>query len=49
MENITKQQEKQFDSKSISLQQLEERKEMIVIWRRGDGFFPKDQTHIEPR
>lgn len=36
---------KKFDSKAVSLKALEERKEMIVIWRRGEGFFPKDQTH----
>ena len=31
---------KKFDSKSISLKQLEERKEMLIIY--GDGrFFPE--------
>lgn len=37
---------KKFDSKKLSLNELEERKEMIVLWRRGDGVLPKDQTHI---
>lgn len=30
-----------FDSKAISLQQLEERKEMLVIWDSDKGFFPE--------
>lgn len=37
--------ELQFNSEAVKVEKLEERKEMIVIWRRGDGFFPKDQTH----
>ncbi len=29
-----------FNSKSISLKKLEERKEMLTLWRRGEGFLP---------
>lgn len=35
----------EFNSKAIKVSELEERKEMIVLWRRGDGAVPKDQTH----
>lgn len=38
--------ELQFDSTAVRVTELEERKEMIVLWRRGDGVLPKDQTHI---
>jgi|GEM_PF-6262139 len=31
-----------FDSSAMTLKELEERKEMLVIWRRGEGFFPDD-------
>jgi hypothetical protein len=34
-----------FNSKAVKISELEERKEMIVLWRRGDGALPKDQTH----
>lgn len=30
-----------FDSKSVSLKELEERKEMLVIWDSKDGWFPE--------
>ena len=33
--------ELQFDSEAVKVEVLEERKEMLVIWRRGDGFFPE--------
>lgn len=33
---------KRLNSKAISLKVLEQRKEYLVLWRRGDGFFPKD-------
>ena len=33
------------DSNSMSVIELEDREVMLVIWRRGDGFFPEDQTH----
>ena len=33
----------QFNSSALSLKKLEERKEMLVLWRRGEGFFPKQQ------
>ncbi|MBN2638338.1 MAG: hypothetical protein JXR65_04555 [Bacteroidales bacterium] len=29
--------ELQFDSKAVKVEELEERKEMLVLWRRGDG------------
>jgi hypothetical protein len=32
-----------FNSSALSLKKLEERKEMLVLWRRGEGFFPKQQ------
>ncbi len=32
--------ELQFDSKAVKVKELEERKEMLVIWRRGEGWFP---------
>lgn len=40
--NGVKNLEIRFNSRSIELKELEERKEMLVIWRRGEGFFPKD-------
>lgn len=33
------------DSKSLRVDELEDREEMIVLWRRGQGALPKDQTH----
>ena len=32
--------ELQFDLKAVKVEELEERKEMLVFWRRGDGFLP---------
>ena len=32
--------EVQFDSQAIQIEEFEERNEMIVVWRRGEGFFP---------
>jgi len=32
--------ELQFDSKAVKVEELEERKEMLVLWRRGDGVLP---------
>jgi len=32
--------ELQFDSKAVKVEELEERKEMLVLWRRGDGLLP---------
>lgn len=32
--------EVQFDSQAIQIEKFEERNEMIVVWRRGEGFFP---------
>jgi hypothetical protein len=36
--NVVK--ELQFDSKAVKVKELEERKEMLVLWRRGDGILP---------
>lgn len=32
--------ELQFDSKAVKVKELEERKEMLVLWRRGEPLFP---------
>lgn len=32
--------ELQFDSKAVKVEELEERKEMLVLWRRGEGVLP---------
>lgn len=41
---------KKFETKAISLKKLEQRKEYLVLWRRGEGFFPKDnQTPLLER
>jgi hypothetical protein len=33
----------QFNYSALSLKKIEERKEMLVRWRRREGFFPKQQ------
>lgn len=29
-----------FDSEAVKIEEFEERNEMIVLWRRGEGFLP---------
>jgi hypothetical protein len=44
MKNVKKKvknvKELEFESKAVKVTALEERKEMIVLWRRGEGMFP---------